>query len=49
MNAIAAFNWDEIKATIEVNFPSCGHALLSAKEFINSFTNNQKREIGEEV
>jgi nicotinamidase-related amidase len=35
-DGIAAFNWDEIKATVEVNFPSYGHTLLSAEEFVNS-------------
>jgi nicotinamidase-related amidase len=35
-DGIAAFNWEEIKATVEVNFPSYGHALLSTKEFISS-------------
>ncbi len=34
-NGIAAFNWEGIKATVEINFPAYGHALLSAKEFIN--------------
>jgi nicotinamidase-related amidase len=33
-NGIAALNWEEIKATVEVNFPVYGHALLSAEEFI---------------
>jgi nicotinamidase-related amidase len=37
-DGIAAFNWDEIKATVQVNFPSYGHALLSTEESINSFT-----------
>ena len=37
-DGITAFNWDEIKATVQVNFPSYGHALLSTEEFINSFT-----------
>ena len=35
-DAIAAFNRDEIKATVEVNFPNYGHALLSTEEFINT-------------
>lgn len=37
-DGITAFNWDEIKATVQVNFPSYGHALLSTEESINSFT-----------
>ena len=36
-DAIAAFTWEEIKATVEVNFPNYGHALLSTEEFINAF------------
>jgi nicotinamidase-related amidase len=35
-NAIAAFNWEEIKATVEVNFPKYGHTLLSMEEFIDA-------------
>ena len=35
-DAIAAFTWEEIKATVEVNFPNYGHALLSTEEFINA-------------
>ena len=31
----AAYNWEEIKATVEVNFPNYGHSLLSTKEFID--------------
>jgi hypothetical protein len=34
-DAIAAFNWEEIKATVKVNFPAYGHTLLSTEEFIN--------------
>lgn len=34
-DAIAAFTWEEIKATIEINFPNYGHALLSTEEFVN--------------
>ena len=34
-DAIAAYNWEEIKATVEVNFPNYGHALISTKEFID--------------
>lgn len=33
-DAIAAFNWEEIKATVETNFPNYGHALFSTEEFI---------------
>jgi nicotinamidase-related amidase len=35
-DAIAAFNWEEIKATVEVNFPNYGHTLLSTEEFIDA-------------
>lgn len=35
-DGIAAFNWDEIKATVETNFPNYGHALLSTTDFTNS-------------
>ncbi len=35
-DAIAAYCWEEIKATVEVNFPAYGHALLSTEEFINT-------------
>jgi len=35
-DAIAAYNWEEIKATVEVNFPAYGHTLLSTEEFINT-------------
>jgi nicotinamidase-related amidase len=38
-DAIAAFNWEEIKATIEINFPAYGHILLSIKEFISQAGN----------
>lgn len=34
-DAIAAFHWDEINATVVTNFPNYGHALLSTEEFIN--------------
>lgn len=33
-DAIGAFNWEEIKATVETNFPNYGHVLLSTEEFI---------------
>jgi nicotinamidase-related amidase len=35
-DAIAAFNCEEIKATVEVNFPNYGHTLLSTEEFIDA-------------
>ena len=35
-DAIAAYNWEEIRVTVEINFPSYGHALLSSEEFINT-------------
>ena len=35
-DAIAAFNWEEIKATVEVNFPNYCHTLLSTEEFIDA-------------
>jgi nicotinamidase-related amidase len=35
-DAIAAFNWEEIKVTVEINFPSYGHVLLSTQEFISA-------------
>jgi hypothetical protein len=35
-DGIAAFNWDEINATVETNFPNYGHTLLSTEEFTNS-------------
>jgi nicotinamidase-related amidase len=38
-DGIAAFNWEEIKATVEINFPIYGHALLSTKEFITQTGN----------
>jgi nicotinamidase-related amidase len=35
-DAMAAYSWEEIKATVEVNFPAYGHTLLSTEEFINT-------------
>lgn len=35
-DAVASFNWEEVKATVEVNFPNYGHALLSMEEFIDA-------------
>jgi len=32
-DAIAAFNWDEIRATVETNFPNYGHCILTTEEF----------------
>ena len=34
-DAIGAFNFEEIRATVEVNFPNYGHNLLSTNEFVN--------------
>ena len=38
-DAIAAYNWEEINATVDVNFPNYGHSLLSTKEFIDTCAN----------
>ena len=35
-DAIGAFNYDEISATVVTNFPNYGHSLLTTQEFINS-------------
>jgi nicotinamidase-related amidase len=35
-DGIAAFKWEEIHATVEINFPNYGHQLLSTEEFINN-------------
>ncbi len=35
-DAIAAFNAREMEATIEVNFPAFGHAVLSTDEFLEA-------------
>lgn len=35
-DGIGAFNWEEIKATVETNFPNYGHLLSSTDEFINN-------------
>lgn len=35
-DGIGAFNQEEIKATVETNFPNYGHSLLSAAEFVKS-------------
>ena len=34
-DGIAAFSWEEIKATTETNFPHYGHAIFSTEDFIN--------------
>ncbi|MFE0629205.1 isochorismatase family cysteine hydrolase [Streptomyces sp. NPDC058864] len=33
-DAIGAFNWDEMKATFEVNAPAYAHAVLTTDEFL---------------
>lgn len=35
-DGVAAFTWEEIKATVETNFPNYGHTLLSTEEFISA-------------
>jgi len=35
-DAIAAFNWEEIRVTVEITFPNYGHAMLTTEEFVNS-------------
>jgi nicotinamidase-related amidase len=35
-DGIAAFSWEEIKATVETNFPNYGHSLLTTDEFIKA-------------
>ena len=35
-DGIAAFNWEEIRITVEITFPNYGHAMLSTEEFINT-------------
>jgi len=35
-DGIGAFNWEEIRVTVETTFPNYGHAMLSTEEFINS-------------
>lgn len=32
-DGIASFTWEEIKATVETNFPNYGHVLLTTEEF----------------
>lgn len=38
-DGIAAFTWEEIRATTETNFPNYGHAILSTAEFIKIIKN----------
>lgn len=38
-DTIAAYSWEEIKVTVEVNLPNYGHILLSTKEFIDISSN----------
>ncbi len=35
-DGIGSFTWEEIKATVETNFPNYGHCLLSTADFIKS-------------
>jgi nicotinamidase-related amidase len=35
-DGIAAFNWEEIRVTVEITFPNYGHSMLSTEEFINT-------------
>jgi nicotinamidase-related amidase len=35
-DGIAAFSWEEIRATVETNFPHYGHTLLTTSEFIRT-------------
>ena len=39
-DAIAAFNWDEMRATIEINFPSFGHGVLTTEQFVAGLHDN---------
>jgi hypothetical protein len=41
-DSIAAFNWEEIKPTVEINFPSYGHVLLSTEEFVDALSKLKK-------
>lgn len=34
-DGIAAFNWEEIRVTVETNFPAYGHTLFTTEDFIN--------------
>lgn len=33
-DGIGAFNWEEVRATVETNFPNYGHSLLTTNEFV---------------
>ena len=35
-DGIGAFNWEEIHATVDLNFPNYGHDLVTTEELINS-------------
>ncbi|SHG31656.1 isochorismatase family cysteine hydrolase [Flavobacterium defluvii] len=35
-DGIGAFNWEEIRVTVEITFPNYGHAMLTTEEFINT-------------
>lgn len=35
-DGIGAFNWEEIRVTVETTFPNYGHAMLSTEEFLNT-------------
>jgi ureidoacrylate peracid hydrolase len=37
-DAIAAFSWDEMKATIELNAPSYANSILSTEEIVNKLS-----------
>ncbi|MFD2292912.1 cysteine hydrolase family protein [Mariniflexile gromovii] len=37
-DAIGSFNWDEMKATIEINFPAFGHRVQTTQEFITELS-----------
>ncbi|WP_234021448.1 cysteine hydrolase family protein [Streptomyces sp. 142MFCol3.1] len=36
-DAIAAFSWDEMRATFDINAPAYAHAIFTADEFLNTF------------
>jgi nicotinamidase-related amidase len=38
-DGIGAFNWEEIRVTVETTFPNYGHSLLSTEEFIKTLNN----------
>jgi nicotinamidase-related amidase len=37
-DAIAAFNWQEVKAVVEITFPNYGHSLMTTDAFIGTLT-----------